>query len=171
MRLTRTLTPGNWPFLPGPHARDYQQFEPGGAMADTTIAYLPFDGDADGSMISTAHDTNRFFTALVGGEFPAPAQMAEMQRTVEVPADHGTPPGTRDGLGLNWTLLSCGGGYWGHGGNGFGYMAWLASDGRSAITVSLYSRPGDEDTAVRQIRAVADLVDHVLCSSREEGTP
>ncbi|MGW4075309.1 hypothetical protein ACWELB_17625 [Streptomyces asiaticus] len=97
--------------------------------------------------------------------------MAEMQRTVEVPADHGTPPGTRDGLGLNWTLLSCGGGYWGPGGNGFGYMAWPASDGRSAITVSLHNRPGDEDTAVRQIRAVADLVDHVLCSSREEGTP
>ncbi|GAA1118778.1 hypothetical protein GCM10009577_46880 [Streptomyces javensis] len=24
LRLTRTLTPGNWPFLPGPHARGYQ---------------------------------------------------------------------------------------------------------------------------------------------------
>lgn len=36
-----------------------------------------------------------------------------MQRTVEVPADHGFPPGTRDGLGLFWAPLSCGGGYWG----------------------------------------------------------
>jgi len=120
-------------------------------------------------MISTAQDTNRFFKALVRGELLAPAQLAEMQRTVEVPADHGDPPGTRDGLGLEWTPLSCGGGYWGHSGDGFGYMAWPASDGRSSITISLHSRPGDEDTAARQIRDVTDLVDHALCSSHEEG--
>ncbi|MGW3495938.1 serine hydrolase domain-containing protein [Streptomyces sp. NPDC001020] len=171
LRLTHTLTPGNRPFLPGPHAHNYQQFEPGGAMTDTTIAYLPFDGDADGSMISTAKDTNRFFKALVGGELLPPALLAEMRRTVEVPADHGAPPGTRYGLGLEWTPLSCGGGYWGHSGDGFGYMAWPASDGRNAVTVSLHSRPGDEDTAVRQIRDVADLVDHALCSTHAEGTP
>ncbi|WP_242436059.1 beta-lactamase family protein [Streptomyces sp. Root369] len=92
LRLTRTLTPGNWPFLPSPHARYYQQFEAGGAMTDTTVAYLPFDADADGSMISAVADTNRFFTALVQGRLLAPAQLAEMQRTVEVPADHGFPP-------------------------------------------------------------------------------
>ncbi|TGB14277.1 class A beta-lactamase-related serine hydrolase [Streptomyces palmae] len=169
LRLTRTLTPGDWPFLPAPHARNYQQFAPDGEMVDTTIAYLPFDGDADGAMISTAEDTNRFLTALVGGELLAPAQLAEMQRTVDVPADHGSPPGTRDGLGLDWTPLSCGGGYWGHSGDGFGYMAWPASDGRSSITVSLHSRPGDKDTAVRQTRGIATLVDHALCSSRAEG--
>ncbi len=171
LRLAHTLIPGNRPFLPRPHARDYQQFEPGGAMTDTTIAYLPFDGDADGSMISTAEDTNRFFTALAAGELLAPAQLAEMRRTVEVPADHGAPPGTRYGLGLEWTPLSCGGGYWGHSGNGFGYTAWPASDGRSAVTVSLHSRPGDENTEARQLRDVATLVDHALCSSRDEGTP
>jgi D-alanyl-D-alanine carboxypeptidase len=173
LRLTHTFAPGNWPFLPGPHARDYQQFEPGGAMTDTTIAYLPFDGDADGAMISTTADTNKFFRALVRGEILAPAQLAEMQRTVEVPADHGAPPGTRDGLGLDWTPLSCGGGYWGHSGDGFGYLVWPAttSDGRSAVTVSLHSRPGDEATAVRQIGDVTALMDHALCSSRRGGTP
>ncbi|WP_327575748.1 serine hydrolase domain-containing protein [Streptomyces sp. NBC_00145] len=173
LRLTHTVVPGNWPFLPGPHARDYQQFEPGGVMADTTIAYLPFDGDADGAMISTTADTNKFFRALVRGEILAPAQLAEMERTVEVPADHGALPGTRDGLGLDWTPLSCGGGYWGHSGDGFGYLVWPAttSDGRSAVTVSLHSRPGDEGTAGRQIRDVAALVDHALCSSRGGGTP
>ncbi|MGW2827049.1 hypothetical protein ACWC24_39650 [Streptomyces sp. NPDC001443] len=91
-----------------------------------------------------------------------------MQRTVEVPADAGTPAGTRDGLGLDRTPLSCGGGYRGHGGNGFGCMVWPASDGRGAVTVSLHSRPGDEDTAVRQIRELTDLVDHALCAAREE---
>lgn len=137
-------------------------------MTDTTIAYLPFDGDTDGSMISTTADINRFFAALVRGELVAPAQLAEMRRAVEVPAGQGFPPGTRDGLGLDWTPLSCGGGYWGHSGDGFGYMVWPAttSDGRTAITVSLHSRPGDEDTAVRQIQDITALVDHALCSSR-----
>ncbi|MFE7576652.1 serine hydrolase domain-containing protein [Streptomyces sp. NPDC057521] len=168
LRLTRTLTPGNWPFLPGSHARNYQQFEPGGAMTDTTVAYLPFDADADGSMISTAADTNRFYTALVQGRLLAPAQLAEMQRTVEVPADRGFPPGTRDGLGLFWTPLPCGSGYWGHSGDGFGYLLWPATapDGRTIVTVSLHSRPGDESTATRQTQAVTALVDRALCSAR-----
>ncbi|NEC06190.1 beta-lactamase family protein [Streptomyces sp. SID7909] len=168
LRLTRTLTPGNWPFLPGSHARNYQQFEPGGAMTDTTVAYLSFDADADGSMISTAADTNRFYTALVQGRLLAPAQLAEMQGTVEVPADRGFPPGTRDGLGLFWTPLPCGGGYWGHSGDGFGYLLWPATapDGRTIVTVSLHSRPGDESTATRQTQAVTALVDRALCSAR-----
>ncbi|MFG3155611.1 serine hydrolase domain-containing protein [Streptomyces sp. NPDC048219] len=168
LQLTRTLTPGNWPFLPGPHARDYQQFEPGGALTDTTVAYLPFDADADGSMISTAADTSRFITALVQGRLLAPAQLAEMQRTVEVPADRGFPPDTRDGLGLFWTPLPCGGGYWGHSGDGFGYLVWPATtpDGGTTVTVSLHSRPGDESTATRQIQDVTALVDRALCSAR-----
>ncbi|MGW5564105.1 serine hydrolase domain-containing protein [Streptomyces tendae] len=167
LRLTRTLAPGNWPFLPGPHARNYQQFEPGGAMTDTTVAYLPFDADADGSMISTAADINRFFTALVQGRLLAPAQLAEMQRTVGVPTDRGFPPDTRDGLGLFWTPLSCGGGYWGHSGDGFGYLVWPATtpDGQTTVTVSLHSRPGDEGTATRQIQDVTAFVDRALCSA------
>ncbi|MGW1791567.1 serine hydrolase domain-containing protein [Streptomyces tubercidicus] len=165
LRLTHTLTPGNRPFLPRPHARNYQQFEPDGPMTDTTIAYLPFDGDADGSMISTAADTGRFFGALLRGKLLAPAQLAEMQRTVDVPDDHGDPPGTRAGLGLVWTPLSCGGGYWGHAGTGFGYVMWPAvtPDGRTTLTVSAHSRPGDHGTAARQIRGVTDLADHALC--------
>ncbi|MFB7595833.1 serine hydrolase domain-containing protein [Streptomyces sp. NPDC056160] len=169
LRLAHTLAPGDRPFLPGPHAHDYQQFEPGGALTDTTVAYLPFDGDADGSMISTTADTNTFFKALVGGRLLAPAQWAQMRRTVDVPAGHGAPPGTRDGLGLDWTPLSCGGGYWGHSGDGFGYLVWpaTAADGRTAVTVSLHSRPGDEETAMRQIQDVTALVDHALCSARK----
>ncbi len=172
LRLTHTLTPRNRPFLPRPHARNYQQFEPGGPMTDTTVAYLPFDGDADGSMISTTADTDRFFAALVRGRLLAPAQLAEMQRTVEVTEGHGGPPGTRDGLGLLWIPLSCGGGYWGHSGTGFGYVVWpgVTPDGRTAVTVSAHSRPGDKDTALRQIRGITDLVDHALCAARDAGT-
>lgn len=165
--LRHTLTPGDWPFLPRPHARNYQQFEPDGPMTDTTLAYLPFDADADGSVISTAADTNRFFRALVRGELLAPAQLAEMQRTVEVPEEDGSPPGTRDGLGVFWTPLSCGGGYWEHSGSGFGYVVAPAvtPDGRSAVTVSVHSSPGAEDAAIRQVQGITDLIDHALCGA------
>ncbi|GAA2434048.1 serine hydrolase domain-containing protein [Streptomyces macrosporus] len=156
LRLARTLAPGDRPFLPRPHARNHQQFEPGGPMVDTTVAYLPFDRDADGSMISTTADVNRFFTALVRGELPAPAQLAETQRTIEIPREPGSPPGRRGGLGLYWTPLSRGGGYWEHGGSGFGCIVQPAvtPDGRAAVTVSLHSRP-------------ADLIDHALCDARD----
>ncbi|MDX3646345.1 serine hydrolase domain-containing protein [Streptomyces sp. MB09-02B] len=169
LRLTRTYAPGDDPTLPRPHARNYQQFEAAGdnaPMTDTTLAYLPFDGDADGSMISTTADTNRFFSALLGGRLLAPAQLAEMLRTVAVPDTPGEVPGSRYGLGIGWTPLTCGGGYWGHSGSGFGFLAWPGTtrDGRTSVTVAVHSRPGDEQTAVRQIGALTDLVDHALCA-------
>ncbi|MFJ5677671.1 serine hydrolase domain-containing protein [Streptomyces sp. NPDC093097] len=168
LHLAHTSAPGDDPYLPRPHATDYQQFAPGGPLTDTTVAYLPFDGDADGSMISTPADTGAFYSALLRGRLLAPAQLAQMRRTVAVPADPGTPPGGRYGLGLSWTPLSCGGGYWGHSGDGYGYMVYPATtaDGRSTVTVSLHSRPGDPDTATRQIRATTDLIDHALCEAR-----
>ncbi|WP_257980585.1 serine hydrolase [Streptomyces sp. CB02959] len=168
LRLTHTFAPGDDPYLPRPHAVNYQQFAPGAPMIDTTLAYLPFDGNADGALISTTADTNTFFAALVQGRLLAPAQLAEMRRTVAVPGDPATPPGRRYGLGLSWFPLTCGGGYWGHSGDGYGYLLWPAAtpDGRTAVTVSLHSRPGDPDTAIRQIRATTELIDHALCDVR-----
>lgn len=171
LRLVRTLAPGDRPFLPRPHARNHQQFESGGPMVDTTVAYLPFDGDADGSLIGTTADVNRFFTALMRGELLAPAQLAEMRRTIEVPREPGSPPGRGGGLGLYRTPLSCGGEYWGHDGSGFGSTVHPAvtPDGQAAVTVSLHSRPADEATAVRQLQGVGDLIDHALCAARDAG--
>ncbi|MFI9495202.1 serine hydrolase domain-containing protein [Streptomyces halstedii] len=168
LRLTRTLAPGDDPLLPRPHARDYQQFGPGEPLTDTTLAYLPFDGDADGALISTAADTNRFFSALLTGELLSPALLAEMRKGVPVPEEHGAPPGTRYGLGLEWSPLSCGGGYWGHSGSGFGYVVAPAVtvDGRTAaVTVTAHSRPADRTTAERQLRGVTALIDHALCGT------
>ncbi|WP_405894329.1 beta-lactamase family protein [Streptomyces sp. NBC_00104] len=170
--LTRTFNPGDDPRMPRPHSRNYQQFErsadgsEGGPMTDTTLAYLPFDGDADGSLIGTAAETNRFFSALLSGGLLAPAQLAEMRRTVAVPDSPDGVPGSRYGLGLEWTPLTCGGGYWGHSGSGFGYLAWPAttSGGRVAVTVAVHSRPAVEETAARQIRGITDLVDHAVCA-------
>ncbi|KFG72575.1 serine hydrolase domain-containing protein [Streptomyces mutabilis] len=163
--LQHTDTPGTWPFLPYPHTANYQQFTADGPMVDTTIPYRPFDSGADGSMTGTARDLNRFFGALASGQLLKPAELAAMQNTVPVPQDSGHPEGTRDGLGLFFTPLSCGGGYLGHGGSGFGYVIRAATtmDGRRTITVSAHSRSADPQTAARQEDALRNLIDHALC--------
>ncbi|MGY0068688.1 serine hydrolase domain-containing protein [Streptomyces sp. QTS137] len=163
--MRHTDVPGTRPFLPQPHAANYQQFAPDGPTVDTTIPYRPFDAGADGSLTGTARDLNRFFTALNRGRLLEPATLAAMRTTVPMPEDSGHPVDTRSGLGLFLTPLSCGGGYLGHGGSGFGYLVRAATttDGRRSITVSAHSRPGDPDTAARQENVLRDLVDRALC--------
>ncbi|MFD7103367.1 serine hydrolase domain-containing protein [Streptomyces celluloflavus] len=166
--LRHTTAPEGRPRVPRPHATEYQQFTPDGPYVDTTAPYLPFDTGADGAMISTAADLDRFFTALSTGRLLAPAQLAEMRRTVRVPAEPGTPEGRSAGLGLFRTPLSCGGFYEGHDGSGIGYVVAPAAtaDGRTALTVSLHSRPGEQHLAERQLAAMNTLVDHALCDAR-----
>ncbi|MCP9956497.1 serine hydrolase domain-containing protein [Streptomyces sudanensis] len=163
--LRHTDTPGTRPFLPHPHAANHQQFTPDGPMVDTTIPYRPFDSGADGSMTGTARDLNRFLAALEGGRLLKPAELAAMRTTVPVPRDGGHPEGTRNGLGLFSTPLSCGGVYLGHGGSGFGYVVRAATtaDGRRTVTVSAHSRSADPRTAARQEDALRRLVDRALC--------
>lgn len=165
LRLQDTDTPGTEPMLPQPHIANYQQFAKDGPMVDTTIPYRPFDSGADGSMTGTARDLNRFFTALANGQLLKPAQLAAMRTTVPVPQDSGQPAGTRDGLGLFSTPLSCGGSYLGHGGSGFGYVIRSATttDGRRTITVSAHSRSADPQITARQEDALRNLIDHALC--------
>ncbi|MEU1484068.1 serine hydrolase domain-containing protein [Streptomyces sp. NPDC005752] len=163
--LRDTDTPGTWPFLPQPRTANYQQFTVDGPMVDTTTPYRPFDSGADGSMTGTGRDLNRFFTALVNGQLLKPTELAAMRTTVPVPQASGHPAGTQDGLGLFFTPLSCGGGYLGHGGSGFGYVIRTATttDGRRTITVSAHSRTADPRTAARQEDALRNLIDHALC--------
>ncbi len=153
------------PFLPDPHTTNHQQFAPDGPMVDTTIPYRPFDSGADGSMTGTARDLNRFFAALAGGRLLATAELAALRDTVEVPGGGDHPAGTRDGLGVFLTPLSCGGEYLGHGGSGFGYVVRAATttDGRRSVTVSAHSRSADPRTAERQEQALSELVDRALC--------
>ncbi|MEV0304815.1 serine hydrolase domain-containing protein [Streptomyces prasinus] len=163
--LRHTDVPGTRPFLPQPHAANHQQFTPDGPMVDTTIPYRPFDLGADGAMTGTARDLNRFLTGLVRGRLLEPAAFAAMRTTVPMPRDRDHPAGTRSGLGLFFTPLSCGGGYLGHGGSGFGYLvrAAITTDGRRSVTVSTHSRPGDPRTADRQEDILRRLVDRALC--------
>ena len=163
--LRRTLTPGTWPFLPDPHATNYHQFAPGADLTDTTIAVRGIDSGADGSMISTPTEVNRFFAALVAGRLLKPAQWMLMRQLVALPDDSGEPAGSGGGFGIFYTPLSCGGGYWNHGGTGLG--TWMepgvTTDGRRRLTLYMFSNTFDPDLATARQARVRATIDRALC--------
>ncbi|MDR7276675.1 serine hydrolase domain-containing protein [Catenuloplanes atrovinosus] len=163
--LRHTITPGTWPYLPQPHARNYLRFAPGAPLTDTTVAVRGLDSGADGSMISTASDVNAFLRALLGGRLLPPAQLAEMRTLVTVPDDQGYPSGSGDGLGIFYRPLPCGGGHWGHGGNGFGYSVFPGIDVERdrVLTVSVFTRTADPAENATWDAAIDTLVTHAFC--------
>ncbi|MFE7562525.1 serine hydrolase domain-containing protein [Kitasatospora sp. NPDC057500] len=142
------------------HPHGYYRESADGPLIDIT-EMDPSWAWAAGQLVSTTSDLNRFFGALVGGRLLRPAQLAEMQRTV----DAGKPfaPGSKYGLGLVSSPLSCGGVHWGHGGSIPGYetRGGATGDGRAAnITITV--QPGDEATA----RHLEAAVDTALCAMK-----
>ncbi|MDT3398730.1 serine hydrolase domain-containing protein [Streptomyces sp. B1866] len=159
--LRETSLPADSPVLPAPFAHGYQTFAEDGLEADTTL----FNGtgaDAAGDLVTTPHDVNRFFTALLGGRVLRPAQLAEMLRPRPLPGE----PGRGYGLGIETTPLSCGGLAWHHGGNALGYSSEnaVSPDGRRAVTVSTNTfDEADEERQERTDAAVRALIDHAMC--------
>lgn len=155
--LKDTGTPGAFPFMPGPHAHSYASFGTGTGVDVTTLN--PSMGIGSGSIISTAHDLSRFYTALLGGRLLKPAQLAEMTATRDAPE-----LGVKYGLGLGEIPLSCGGSYFGHLGELLGYhtLAGVTRGGTRTAVVYLTS-DGGPDTQ----KAMNTLVDQELC--RGEG--
>jgi D-alanyl-D-alanine carboxypeptidase len=143
----------------GPHPRGYVTVDPNSPPVDFT-EQDPTAGWAAGALVSTPSDLNRFLTALVGGELLEPAQLAEMQRTVEA-AEFDASGDARYGLGLATFSLSCGGTAWTHGGTALGYQTADAAteDGRAA-TVAVTALPGSPE-ALQHVDAALDTA---LCS-------
>lgn len=150
-------TVADGPQMPDPHAKGYTQFEPGGPLVDTTLLD-PSAGDAGGAIISTPKDMTRFFRALLGGELLAPEQLAQMQDTV--PEGDG-----RYGLGLGWSPLSCGGGFWRHGGAVPGYLSFEGFTEDRGAVLSVSSMSLDEMRDIAQGEASARLIDNALCKA------
>ncbi|WP_328961015.1 serine hydrolase domain-containing protein [Streptomyces virginiae] len=137
-----------------PHPQGYHRNPADGPLRDFT-EMDPSWGWSAGQLISTNSDLNRFFTALLAGRLLPATQLAEMRTTV--------PAGTSDlryGLGLTSRPLSCGGVYWGHGGDIAGYetRGGVTDDGRAA-NVAVTSIPSDESAT----QHVMDAVDRALC--------
>ena len=161
--LRHTVLPGTSTDIPGPHLNGYSDFE-SGPVIDVT-ALNPTAADAAGAIISTTADLTTFYTALMRGRLLPPAQLAEMETTVPAPELAAVWPGARYGLGLLWVPLSCGGGYFGHGGDIPGYSTrdGATPDGRR---VAVVERTGDGDApALGSEHAMDALVDQELCGS------
>jgi CubicO group peptidase (beta-lactamase class C family) len=158
--LSHTYLMGLDPSLPGPHARSYIVI-PNIPPIDATECSMMHT--ADSAVISTTGDLNTFFKALVLGKLLRPEELAQMQTTVEAPDDQF--PNGRYGLGLQWSPLSCGGGYWHHAGDsptGFHTRTGVTADGRRSIVISMSSTVDFLATNA----ATATLTDHALCDSR-----
>ncbi|MEU7076013.1 serine hydrolase domain-containing protein [Streptomyces narbonensis] len=137
-----------------PHPKGYARSSAGSTPRDFTEVD-PSAGWAAGQLISTNSDLNRFFTALLDGRLLPAAQLAQMRTTVPV-----GDTGSHYGLGLMSRQLSCGGVYWGHGGDLVGYetRGGVTDDGR-AVNVAVTSIPPDE----AGMKGVQKVVDTAFC--------
>lgn len=123
----------------GPHPVSYS--EVGGERVDYTEQNVSWAGAA-GAMVGTGADLNRFFTALLGGELLAPAQLAEM-KAVRVIDEKGT---LAYGLGLARMSMSCGQELWGHTGGMPGFLTFdgVVPTSERAVTIALNQDHVDE---------------------------
>ncbi|WP_242438514.1 serine hydrolase domain-containing protein [Streptomyces sp. CB00455] len=137
-----------------PHPRGYHRNAAGAPLRDFT-EIDPSAAWAAGQLISTNSDVNRFFTALMTGRLLPAAQLAQMRTTVPI-----GDTGAGYGLGLMSRPLSCGGVYWGHGGDIPGYetRGGITDDGRAA-NIAVTSVPTD----LAATRRVEGVVDRALC--------
>ncbi|MFJ9682219.1 serine hydrolase domain-containing protein [Streptomyces sp. NPDC101194] len=159
--LRDTSTPGVFPSIPGPHAQGYAAFGTDSGIDVTELNSSMAVGS--GSIVSTVHDLNRFYAALLGGRLLAPAQLDEMTTTVPAPE-----LGVRYGLGLAEIPLPCGGSYFGHRGELLGYVTWGGATRDGARTVAVYvTSDGGQDTQ----QSMITLVGQELCrtSSQHSG--
>ncbi|MFD8547624.1 serine hydrolase domain-containing protein [Streptomyces sp. NPDC059649] len=113
--LDQTSFPGTDPALPAPHGRAYSRI--GDRRVDAT-SLDPSRAGAAGEMVTTLGDLNRFFSALLGGKFLPPRQMAAIRSEQHT--------GGAYGLGLYATRLPCGVTVWGHNGDINGSFAQSA---------------------------------------------
>ncbi|WP_329248539.1 beta-lactamase family protein [Actinoallomurus sp. NBC_01490] len=155
--LRSTSVPGDETGIPGPHPRGYVRPGAGADPIDVT-EFNPSVAAGSGNMISSASDVSRFFDALLHGRLLRPAELAEMTRTRAT----GSSDGRAYGLGLERHPLPCGGVYWGHGGDIFGFatMSGTTTDGRQA-TVMVNLDPGGSDAQDADVTAA---VTTALCS-------
>ncbi|MFJ6616112.1 serine hydrolase domain-containing protein [Kitasatospora sp. NPDC091335] len=137
------------------HPKGYRKDSADGPLTDFT-EMDPSAGWAAGQMISTNADLNRFFTELLTpGRLLPEAQLAQMRTTVPI-----GDSGAGSGLGILSRPLTCGGVYWGHGGDIPGYetRGGVTEDGR-AVNITVTTIPADYAVTER----LEGVVDAALC--------
>jgi CubicO group peptidase (beta-lactamase class C family) len=139
--LHATYVPGDRPTIPGLHPRGYVRPDNGAPVVEMT-EFNPSIAIGSGDMISSGADMSRFFDALLRGRLLRPAELREMMTTRPT----GGSDGRAYGLGLESRTLPCGGVYWGHGGDIFGFQTLSgATTGGRRATVMVNLDPGSTD--------------------------
>ncbi|GIM96245.1 serine hydrolase domain-containing protein [Paractinoplanes toevensis] len=155
--LTGTYFEGADPKIRGPHMHAYVPWIDG-TLKDFTIYNMTW-GWAAGEIVSTAHDLDVFYRALLSGRLLRPALLAEMQNTV--PQFPEEPAAGGYGLGLYWVDLPCGR-FWGHDGGTIGHqtISWHSPDGQRQVSyahsMAFYVNPAIDE-------AVANFLITALC--------
>jgi D-alanyl-D-alanine carboxypeptidase len=159
--MRHTFAPGRSTTLPRPHSSAYLYLGPDTPL-ETSNESVTW-ADAAGALVTTTADLSRFWSAIGRGLLLPPAMVRQMRQTVLAVTFQDDQPGYRYGLGLAFTPLSCGGGYWGHDGDvpGYSTVSGVSEDGRTTVVISMSVTA---DTP--QHRAAWAMADHVLCAAR-----
>jgi D-alanyl-D-alanine carboxypeptidase len=149
LKLNGTTMPGTSPYIRGPHPHGYVPKD--GGLIDFTELNPTLFG-AGGDMISTTHDLNRFFAALLGGRL-LPARLLEEMKT----------PGTKGGTygrGLSWHDTTCGIRVYGNDGDALAYQAYsfATEDTRRQATVAV-----TPDFKTNPDKSVDAFLDQAFC--------
>ncbi|MGX9882742.1 serine hydrolase domain-containing protein [Streptomyces sp. NPDC002276] len=116
--------------IPGRHAHGYLTQDRAGARPVDATDQTASWAQSAGALISTTHDLNTFFSALLSGRLTSASALAQMERWTPVNST------TRYGLGLRRRDLSCGVSVYGHTGavQGFYTYSFTSKDGRRSLT-------------------------------------
>lgn len=129
--LRHTYLAGHDPRLRQPSAHGYEAVHSPTRLTDLTT-YNMSVAWASGNIVSTTHDVNLFYSALLDGRLLPPTLLRQMQQSE--PAF----PGFEYGLGLGHTEM-CGQQVWGHVGGvpGYGTYSFTSPQSARQITISV----------------------------------
>ncbi|MFJ5776252.1 serine hydrolase domain-containing protein [Streptomyces sp. NPDC093094] len=151
--------------LRGPHARNYGVSPADPQAGRVDITELPgHEFGASGGLVSTPKDLNAFWEGLFGGRLlPGWAVRLMTRDTSDVGGRDTYPAGSRYGYGVASFPLSCGGVYWGHGGDlpGDSVAGGRAGAGRGTVTVYTTTRAAEGSS----LRHLQGAVDAALCDA------
>ncbi len=165
LELTGTFDPGDDPTLPEPYSHTYMRYPGSEEWTDTTERDMSF-AHAAGSLVTTEHDLDVFFAALLAGDLLPAEQLAEMRATVPANEEYRQAfSGLTYGLGLMRQPMPCGGSRWGHGGDveGTTLRVGLTADGERSIVVDASGVTADHDAVLAAEALVQSLIDRYLC--------
>lgn len=170
LNLTGTSSAGNNPFMPLPYAHAYNIYgtAPNRDYGDVTIDNMSW-ADSAGDLITTTHDENRFFRALMQGQLLPAAQLAEMKTVVPLAPEVGY------GLGLVHYPLACDSrGFWGHDGGTVGYTTTtgVTDDGTKSVMISTPTTSfSDDQYNTESVNLESEMVTAALCPGQSAGAP